>query len=552
MGLAPGTVLPGGYVVEDPIGAGGIATVYAAKDAEGKPVAIKQLKAEFSHDEDAVKRFVREAYTANAIAHPGAVATLGHHEGEQPFIVMELLDGDTLETRRAAAPGGRLTPAEVVQVTLLVLDVLEVAHKKGIVHRDLKPENIFRTKAGKIKVIDFGLARVLEQNANEATMSGMLLGTASFMAPEQAQGMSQNVDARTDIWSLGATMFMLLTGHYVHDASNLAELLYRAARTEARSVRTVLPSIPEGIAWVVDRALKYDPSQRFQDSASMASALRRAANDRSSAAFEPTMIANPNAPASARPRVLPPPSSRSPSIAPKSAPLPGPLSGDATSKGGFDDLDAPTMVQTREGHEGFNFVADDEREDSAVTRVLATSDNAMSLGSGEGGLLPRPVLRPSSPEHKAVAPPRRSSGTNLPAQPGGRVSPPNPPPQRPAAGTPAVPTSPPGSGSAPTPPPAPITAPLSPDDSSSTAVLPMTANPPQPAGAGTSPMAPLPVIAIGSAHQGTMSGHAFQLSEPPPPAEAPASPRWVSTLLWFTVAGLALVILGLLYLIFFR
>lgn len=531
MGLAPGTVLPGGYEVIEPIGAGGIATVYSARDAEGKPVAIKQLKSEFANDPDAVKRFVREAYTANAISHPCAVATLGHHEGDHPFIVMELLDGETLETRRAKAPGGRLTPAEVITATLLVLDVLDAAHKKSIVHRDLKPENIFRTKDGNIKVIDFGLARVLEQNSNELTVSGMLLGTASFMAPEQAQGMSQKVDARTDIWGLGATMFMLLTGHYVHDASNLAELLYRAARTEARSVRSALPSVPEGLAWVVDRALKYDPSQRFQDAASMAAALRAATNDRSSAAFEPTMVADLSAPPrSNRARVLPPPSSKAPSLRPLSLPPPAPLSNAPTSKGSFEDLDAPTMVQTRDDASGgFNFVADDnEREDSAVTRVLATADNAMSVGGPGGGLGPLPA-RTSGPEQ----PLRRVSGTTEPTV-------------RPLGVSAAQNLAAPG--------PVPIGLALNPDDSNATAVLPMTA--PAVVALATPPApGPLPVISIGGPGLPTMSAAApYQapVSTPsnPPPAQAPS--EWLSRLLWFGVGGLAFVICGLLYLIFFH
>lgn len=236
----------------------------------------------------------------------------------------------------------------------------------------------------------------------------------------------------------------------------------------------------------------------------MASALRHASNDRSSVAFEATMIADPRAPASARPRVLPPPSTRSPSASPRSNPLPIPLSSDPSAKGSFDDLDAPTMVQTREAAgETFNFVADDGNEDSAVTRVLATSDNVASVRGND--LVPR---RSSSASHKV---------------------------QRPATPIPIVLQE--------------------PDDSSSTAVLPLTA-----AGPVISPSippskpAPLPSIGIGGNAQPTMSAaaHGFQLpTNLVIPAQSESSGIGTK-LLWLAVGGLTLVIFALSYLIFFH
>ena len=279
----------GRYALKYKIGAGGLGTVYAAHDPLlSRLIAIKTLNLEIAPEEREAFNalFLNEARAAGGLSHPHIVTVFDAGVSDSSaYIAMELLKGRDL--RQLRQEGWRPTPAQAATIVRRVADALAYAHSKGVIHRDIKPANIFMVGRTQPRVLDFGIARITHQHDGAGDIAA---GSPYYMAPEQIQG--QDVDARTDIWGLGATMFMLLTGHYVHDASNLAELLYRAARTEARSVRSALPSVPEGLAWVVDRALKYDPSQRFQDAASMAAALRAATNDRSSAAFEPTMVAD--------------------------------------------------------------------------------------------------------------------------------------------------------------------------------------------------------------------------------------------------------------------
>jgi serine/threonine-protein kinase len=273
-----GSVLNGKWTLERVLGVGGMATVYGAVHRNKKRVAIKMLHSEVSTSLEVRTRFLREGYVANTVDHPGACNVIDDDVTPDgaAFLVMELLEGETLEARRERK-GGRLPPAEVLSITGQLLDTLAAAHAKGIVHRDLKPENLFLMQEGRLKVLDFGIARLRETSAaaTGATQAGSLLGTPAFMAPEQARGRSEQVDERTDLWAVGATMFTLLTGRQVHEAETLNEQLILAATQSAPPLRKVV-DVHEAVAEVVDRALAFEKADRWKDARSMHSAIRSA------------------------------------------------------------------------------------------------------------------------------------------------------------------------------------------------------------------------------------------------------------------------------------
>lgn len=256
-----------------------MAAVYAGTHRNGKHGAIKILHLELSLDAEARSRFLQEGYAANRVGHPGAVSVLDDDVAEDGavFLVMELLDGRTVDSIANERPGKRLEPAEALSALDQLLDVLAAAHDKGIVHRDLKPENLFLTRQGALKVLDFGLARVRELRPNgHMTRMGDPMGTPAFMPPEQALGNWSQVDARSDLWAVGATFFALLTGRLVHQAATLKEFMLAAMTMPAAPIRSVLPSVPKQVAAILDKALAFDPKDRWQDARTMQRAVREA------------------------------------------------------------------------------------------------------------------------------------------------------------------------------------------------------------------------------------------------------------------------------------
>ena len=175
------------------------------------------------------------------------------------FLVLDLLEGDTIEARRMRQ-GGSLPIDEVLEIADQALDALAAAHEKGIVHRDLKPDNVFLCTDGRVKLLDFGLARMkdLQSHGAETTKTGVTIGTPEFMPPEQAQGRRDEVDARSDVWGLGATLFTAITGKYVHDANTLHEQLVASATIRPRAIRELAPHVPAAVAVVIDRALELE------------------------------------------------------------------------------------------------------------------------------------------------------------------------------------------------------------------------------------------------------------------------------------------------------
>jgi serine/threonine-protein kinase len=263
------------------LGIGGMAAVYAATHRNGKRGAVKMLHLELSTNEEARRRFLREGYVANAVGHPGAVSVLDDDVAEDGsvFLVMELLEGQSVESLAASRPESRLSCGEVLGITEQLLDTLEAAHAKGIIHRDLKPENLFMTNEGQVKVLDFGLARLADLRSSAShrmTTAGSAMGTPAFMPPEQALGNWDQVGARTDLWAVGATMYNLLTGRIVHEADNVNKLLLAAMTKPAPAIASVDPTVPPAVAAIVDRALAFDAEQRWPDAASMRDAVRGA------------------------------------------------------------------------------------------------------------------------------------------------------------------------------------------------------------------------------------------------------------------------------------
>jgi serine/threonine protein kinase len=312
-----GAEVDGKYRLEVLLGVGGTAAVYAARHRNGHRVALKMLHPELAGVPGMRQRFLREAYVANSLAHEGIVPILDDSVAMDGsvYLVMELLDGESLGAlaRRRGSP---LTVPQVLAIAIAVLDVLAIAHDAGIVHRDIKPENIFLCRDGRVRLLDFGIARHVIATEAMATAAGTLLGTPAFMAPEQAMGRSQEVGPRTDIWAVGATMWNLLTGKLVHEGRSAEEVLVYAATREARPLAAFAQGIDPRVAALVDRALSFESSARWTDAVTMRATTAELCSD-VGAAIAPLVAALP----ASRPSELPPAGSslRQPTEAKQSA-----------------------------------------------------------------------------------------------------------------------------------------------------------------------------------------------------------------------------------------
>jgi serine/threonine-protein kinase len=273
-----GTVLRGKYRIDGLLGVGGMAVVYAATHRNKKRFAIKVLHPELSMRSQVRARFLREGYAANSVGHAGAVTVLDDDVDDdgRAFLVMELLDGADLESLRERA-GGRLPLQQSLAVVHELLDVLDAAHRHAIVHRDIKPANLLVLREGRLKVLDFGIARLRDAASKERmTQTGVTLGTPAFMAPEQAQGQDEEVDAQTDLWAAGATLFTVLSGRAVHEGSSSQQVLVRAATSRAPSLAVVAPEMPASVVRIVAKALAFDKAERWTAAAAMREALAEA------------------------------------------------------------------------------------------------------------------------------------------------------------------------------------------------------------------------------------------------------------------------------------
>jgi hypothetical protein len=234
---------------------------------------VKILHAEFARETEIRERFLREGKIANTVDHPARVPVTDDDlsDAGEPFLVMDLLEGGTLNELRHRT-GGTVPLEETLRIFETVLDLLSRCHAVGIVHRDIKPGNIFITDEGEVKVLDFGVARMREPGSGiEATRMGTAIGTPSYIAPEQALGLTSQVDGRSDIFSVGACMYVALTGKRLNHARTEAESFVMAATQAAPSIANLAPDLPAEIVACVDRALAFEQGKRFQDATSMRS-----------------------------------------------------------------------------------------------------------------------------------------------------------------------------------------------------------------------------------------------------------------------------------------
>jgi serine/threonine protein kinase/Flp pilus assembly protein TadD len=252
------------YKILELLGEGGMGMVYKAEDLTLKrTVALKFISTRaVSNDEDK-GRFIREAQAAAAVNHPNicTIYEIDEHEG-RPFIAMEYVEGKSLKDKIASGP---LPVDEAVEIAIEIAEGLREAHGKGIIHRDIKSSNIMITAAGRVKVMDFGLARFSDQT--QVTQSGTTVGTIAYMPPEQGRG--DRIDLRADIWSLGVVLYETITGELPFRADYEQATIYLIINEEPPSIRSRRSDVPEDLERIVEKALKKDPAQRFESAESM-------------------------------------------------------------------------------------------------------------------------------------------------------------------------------------------------------------------------------------------------------------------------------------------
>jgi eukaryotic-like serine/threonine-protein kinase len=283
------------YRITGQLGSGGMGIVYAAQDLDlGRPVALKFLPPQLARDQNALDRFLLEARTASALNHPNictiyAVEKNQSESGEtQSFIAMELLEGDTLD-RRIGPTGFPLD--RLLDWSIQLADALDAAHAKGVIHRDIKPANIFVTQRGPVKVLDFGLAKLSRPEmametigatqdspaAIHLTSPGATVGTISYMSPEQARG--EQLDARTDLFSLGVVIYQMATGHFPFSGATSAVIFHAILELDPAPALQINPTLPAKLDEIISKLLEKDRDLRYQSAADLRGDLKRLKRD---------------------------------------------------------------------------------------------------------------------------------------------------------------------------------------------------------------------------------------------------------------------------------
>jgi serine/threonine protein kinase len=292
----------GRYEIVSLIGAGGMGEVYRARDPKlGRDVAIKVLPAAFSADAERLRRFEQEAQAAGALNHPNilSIYDVATHDGSL-YVVSELLEGETLRERMS---GAALPPRKAIDYALQIASGLAAAHEKGIVHRDLKPENLFITKDGRVKILDFGLAKLIEPLDGSAvhadaptrrinTEPGAVMGTAGYMSPEQVRG--RGVDHRSDIFSFGTVLYEMLSGKRAFKGESAVEALNAILKEDPPDLSTTNSMIAPALERVVRHCMEKSPEERFQSARDLAFALEAVSGFSSSQAFTTGVVPPPS------------------------------------------------------------------------------------------------------------------------------------------------------------------------------------------------------------------------------------------------------------------
>jgi serine/threonine protein kinase len=278
--IPEGTLLAGRYRAECVLGAGGMGIVVRVRRVSDESLhALKLLRPSVARDTSATARFLREAEAALRISSPHVVAIsdLGTLENGVPYLVMEYLDGKTLEARLAGSAS--LPVDEACDIGLQACAGLAAAHKTGVIHRDIKPANLFlcRGDAGRevLKIVDFGVSKILEPDSPEAqhlTRTKTALGSPLYMSPEQMRS-ARTADPRTDLWSMGAVLYRMVTGHVPFDARSLPRLCAQVLEGAFVPVATRCPELPAALATAIERCLRVNREQRFADVVELAEAL---------------------------------------------------------------------------------------------------------------------------------------------------------------------------------------------------------------------------------------------------------------------------------------
>jgi len=269
------------YVVEEQLGQGGMGVVYRARDTKlERRVALKALPPELMRDEQRRRRFVQEARAASAVTHP-AIAQIYEiaEDDEVTFIVMEYVDGATLRTLVAR---GELDVPSAIEIGIQVADALAVAHEAGIVHRDIKSDNIMVTKDGHPKILDFGLAKLIDLTSGESdatrmetlamTQAGMVMGTVAYMSPEQARGLA--ADNRSDMFSFGVVLYEMATGKLPFQGQSALDTMHAIAFMQTTPISTLRSGLPYSLQRVVDRCLQKKAEDRYPSMREVAAELR--------------------------------------------------------------------------------------------------------------------------------------------------------------------------------------------------------------------------------------------------------------------------------------
>ena len=279
---APTRLIGNRYELGELLGYGGMAEVHRGRDVRlGRDVAIKVLRADLARDQSFLNRFRREAQAAAGLNHPAIVAVYDTGEdhgpdGAVPYIVMEYVEGRTL--RDILRTEGRLPARRAMEITAEVCGALDFSHRNGIVHRDIKPANVMIARDGSVKVMDFGIARALSDNAATVTQTAAVIGTAQYLSPEQARG--ESVDARSDVYSTGCLLYELVTGAPPFTGDSPVAVAYQHVRENAPAPSSVNPEVPRALDSIVMKALAKNPLNRYQSTAEMRADLQRALADR--------------------------------------------------------------------------------------------------------------------------------------------------------------------------------------------------------------------------------------------------------------------------------